>query len=148
VLADGRVLVAGGYSDSDFPTLAEIMDPSTLVARCSLDVDQDGREDGLTDGLLIQRYIAGLRGPALTAGAVSADAVQPSAESIAQALAGQDLDIDGDGTVDPATDGTLVLRYLLRYGGTALTDPALGPGAIRKKPERIAGRLASGCIAY
>ena len=37
--------------------------------RISLDIDGNGVSDALTDGLLIIRYMFGLRGPALTAGA-------------------------------------------------------------------------------
>jgi hypothetical protein len=47
-----------------------------------LDVDGDGRVDGLTDGLLIGRYLFGLRGSSLTAGAVATNAMRNSSDSI------------------------------------------------------------------
>jgi len=52
-----------------------------------LDVDGDGRVDGLTDGLLVGRYMFGLRGTALTAGALSPNATRSSAEDIELHLA-------------------------------------------------------------
>lgn len=39
-----------------------------------LDIDSDGRIDALTDGLLLMRYLFGLRGDALTTGAIGAAA--------------------------------------------------------------------------
>ena len=39
-----------------------------------LDIDGNGRVDALSDGLLILRYMFGLRGPSLTANAVASDA--------------------------------------------------------------------------
>ena len=36
------------------------------------------------------------------------------------------FDIDNNGRVDPATDGVLVMRYLLGFRGSALTANALG----------------------
>jgi hypothetical protein len=51
-------------------------DPSVIATyfsgiRAQLDVDGDGYPDALTDGLLIIRYLFGLRGSSLTAGAVN-----------------------------------------------------------------------------
>ena len=45
-----------------------------------LDVDGNGTADAFTDGLLIIRYMFGLRGPALTAGAIGAGATRTAAE--------------------------------------------------------------------
>ena len=36
------------------------------------------------------------------------------------------LDIDGNGTIDPATDGLLIMRYMLGMRGDALIANALG----------------------
>ena len=41
------------------------------------------------------------------------------------------LDIDGNGTPDAATDGLLLIRHLLGFTGNALTQGALGTGATR-----------------
>jgi len=42
------------------------------------------------------------------------------------------LDIDGDGSYDPATDGLLALRYLFGIGDALLIDEAVGANAVRK----------------
>ena len=41
------------------------------------------------------------------------------------------LDIDGDGTLAPLTDGVLLLRYLFGFTGNTLTIGALGMDATR-----------------
>ncbi len=53
---------------------------SSLGSR--LDIDGDGKIDALTDGVLILRYLFGLRGADLSDGAVSAKASRPTAELI------------------------------------------------------------------
>ena len=51
--------------------------------RFALDVDGDGNQDALTDGLILVRYLFGLRGPALIAGGLSPGATRtgPQIES-------------------------------------------------------------------
>ena len=41
------------------------------------------------------------------------------------------LDIDGNGTLDPLTDGLLVLRFLFGFTGATLTTGAVGAGCTR-----------------
>jgi hypothetical protein len=52
------------------------------VIRPLLDVDGNGTPDALTDGLLIIRYLFGLRGASLIAGAVAPDATLTTAPQI------------------------------------------------------------------
>jgi hypothetical protein len=47
-----------------------------------LDIDGDGRADALTDGILVVRYLFGLRGSALVAGAIGIGATRTSASQI------------------------------------------------------------------
>ena len=54
----------------------------------------------------------------------------PEAEELA-------LDLDGDGRVQPLTDGLLVIRYLFGFEGDALSKNALGEGAERTSGEAI-----------
>lgn len=62
-------------------------DPAAIKAyldgiRPALDVDGNGAADALTDGLLIIRYLFGLRGSSLIAGAVSPQATRTTAAAI------------------------------------------------------------------
>ena len=64
---------------------------------------------------------------------------QVSACVEAPASCGIDLsiDVDGDGSVDPLTDGMLIIRYLLGFSGNSLIDGAVGTDATRKTSEEI-----------
>ena len=78
-----------------------------------------------TDGVLLLRYLFGLRGAALTAGALGVNPQRSSAQieaHIAVNLAA--FDVDGDTKVLATTDGLMILRRLLGLSGTALTAGA------------------------
>ena len=53
----------------------------------------------------------------------------------AAANAACSFDIDGNGTPELATDGVLLVRYMLGFTGTALTKNALGIGATRSASD-------------
>lgn len=96
----------------------------------SLDIDNDGNFDAATDGVLLVRYLLGMRDGALTSAATGANA-ERNATAIASYIAalGNALDIDGDSSVKAATDGLLVLRYLLNLRGAALLSGARATAA-------------------
>lgn len=103
-----------------------------------LDIDASTsatKYDALTDGLLLLRYLSGLGGPALTAGALGATAARTDPAAIQAYLDSRrsGLDIDGNNTTDAATDGLLILRYLFGLRGPALIQGALGAGATRSE---------------
>ena len=96
------------------------------------DIDNDGRADALTDGLLFLRYAFGLTGEPLISGVIANDAQYTTASDIEQELAtiyASSGDIDGNGSVDALTDGLLLLRYLFGLDGNTLTEGVLGSGA-------------------
>ncbi|HEX2465075.1 MAG TPA: hypothetical protein VHR17_10670, partial [Thermoanaerobaculia bacterium] len=74
-----------------------------------LDPDGNGSRDGLTDALLVLRYLFGFRGAALVDGAIGPGCGRCSAAAIETWLAEvfAEIDIDGNGRVDPLTDGVL-----------------------------------------
>ncbi|MEO8135934.1 MAG: kelch repeat-containing protein [Betaproteobacteria bacterium] len=66
---------------------ATLTDPQAILTyldsvRAQLDVDGNNQVDALTDGLLILRYLFGLRGSSLISGAVGTGAVRTSAPAI------------------------------------------------------------------
>ena len=109
----------------------------------NLDVDDDDRVDALTDGLLILRYMFGLSGEILVAGVVSADAERTNPDQIIAYLVSNSnqLDIDGNGSVDALTDGLLLLRYLF-----GLREDALIAGVIAEESERDSSSLIQNYI--
>jgi len=54
------------------------------------------------------------------------------------------LDIDGDGSVAPLTDGLLVLRSLFGFSGDALVNGAVGGNAIRTSATDIQDYIQAG----
>jgi len=114
---------------------------TVMVANMSqwltFDIDATGMRtpyDALTDGLLIVRH---MRYPANTNDTVNALGIgaMRTTEQIGDYLdlLTTALDIDGDGVVDPATDGVLILRYMMGIRFTGLLEDAVSPNASRKQ---------------
>ena len=61
--------------------------PASQAAVCSMDIDGNGRVEATTDGLLIMRYMLGIRGSALVSGALGAGASRTLAADIESYLA-------------------------------------------------------------
>jgi hypothetical protein len=99
-------------------------------APLTLDIDGGGgatRYHALTDGLIVARFLLGLTGPALTDSAVGPNPGRNAAQIAAYLSSlGNLLDIDGNGSMESATDGVLILRYLLGIRGSALVSNAVG----------------------
>ncbi|MGR3914596.1 MAG: cadherin-like beta sandwich domain-containing protein [Gammaproteobacteria bacterium] len=116
----------GGYSDSARAT----------AAAYGLDVNESGGRPGASDGILLARYLLGVRGAALVDGqGENAGTVEDNVQNgINLGL----LDIDGDSDAD-GTDGILLARALLGLRGDALSG-GLGLDAAAK--AKVAENLA------
>ena len=119
-------------------TVTRPMSVTALFAPSStqlnLDIDSDARIDALTDGLLVARYLQGLRTAALT------DGVLPSiTTTLLERFIDLNplLDIDGNGRVDALTDGLLLQRYLFGLRGQAMLANAVGQNARRATSAEI-----------
>ena len=83
--------------------------------------------DAATDGLLIVRYLLGLRGAALVSSAVGSNPARNTTQIeayLAGLLLAGTLDADNDGQMLATTDGLLILRALIGLSDTALTAGA------------------------
>ena len=120
-----------------------ILDDDSPPPSAPLDFDGSGQADAATDGILALRYLFGFRGNTLTADAVSTTATRTDSEEIESVIAASEamLDVDGNGIQDAATDGILFLRYLFGFRGSALSDGAIGAGAIRTSGAEVAEYL-------
>jgi hypothetical protein len=79
------------------------------------------------DAAMIGRFMRGIGGAAISGVGIPSDAGN-NAAAIALQLAYRKpyFDVDGNGVIDAATDGLLILRYLAGFRGSALTANALG----------------------
>ena len=131
--------------DSDrFLAVVARSDAFRIVAGTEATLDADdsitaSKYDALTDGLLIIRYLFGLSGTSLTAGALSSTAARTDPAAIKAYLDSihTSLDIDGNGTADALTDGLLLIRYLFGLRGNSLIAGAVDPLATRKTAQDI-----------
>ena len=98
-----------------------------------LDIDASSSYLAESDGVLIVRYLFGLRGAALTTGALGTGATRTGDPQLPTYLIDilPYLDVDGNGQVDALTDGLMIMRKLLGQTGSAITQGALGVGATR-----------------
>ena len=112
---------------------------SPASASFNLDIDDDGKTDALTDGLLILRHMFGYSDEILVVGVVSGDANRTSPEVIQTYLISNEdkLDIDGSGSVDALTDGLLILRDLFGYSNSALVTGVISDSGTRTTSASI-----------
>lgn len=110
-----------------------------IIAPLRIDVDANQSYDALTDGLLILRYLLGLTGSSMTAGALGPGATltDPVQSLVHLGDLKPALDVDGNGVADPATDGLMIIRYLFGLRGNSLLAGAVGPGATRTTAGQI-----------
>lgn len=83
----------------------------------TLDVDGDGAQTPLTDGLLVIRHLFGFTGDPLSQGAVNSSGTRTDSAAITLYLDDNlaALDIDQNGEALPLTDGLLIIRHLFGF---------------------------------
>ena len=102
-----------------------------------LDIDASSAYLPESDGALVLRYLFGLRGAALSDGALGPGALRTGDPQLSAYLLDilPLLDVDGNGKVDAMTDGLMILRKLLGATGTAITANVIGIGATRNSAD-------------
>jgi hypothetical protein len=110
-----------------------------------LDADGNGALAPLTDGLLILRRLFGFTGPILVTGAVAGNCTRCDGPAVQSYLSGLGLvlDIDGNSSLEPLTDGLLVLRYLFGFTGATLVNGAIGANCMRCDAPAVTTYLQS-----
>jgi hypothetical protein len=149
--ATGRfLLVAGDLSSAFAGSGAYTLNGSgaTGFPTPMLDIDLSvtaTRYDALTDGLVVLRYLLGLTGQPMIEGALGGTASRTDPAAIRDYLDNirPALDIDGNGTSDPYTDGVLIIRYLFGLRGDSLINAAFDPQGSRNTAFAIENYLLS-----
>ena len=119
-------VVVGGYCDLSSRQqfcLIRLTGGPYPSQNCGLNVDANLVTGPTTDAALVTRYLLGLRGDALTNGALGQNPTR-TGQALETYLASLDLDADGDGQSLATTDGLLLLRAMLGLTGDALTQGA------------------------
>lgn len=134
------------FTDSSFTAGYEFSANSYVLEfqRATWDFDGDENADALTDGLMMIRYLFGLRAELVTFSAMSDNSTLSPEEVIAEIEAALDImDIDADGEFNALTDGLLLLRYLFGLRDDSLTNGAVGADATRSSNVDIQNYLES-----
>jgi hypothetical protein len=129
---------ATSYRLSADPAISELTEGS-------FDVDDDGKIEALTDGLLLMRSMFGFGGEQLVAGAVAGEGTRKTAAEIGTYITviESKMDVDSDGKVEALTDGLLIVRFLFDFRRESLIAGAIGKDATRKTSEEIEEYLES-----
>lgn len=111
----------------------------------SLDVTGDGVVTGSTDGVIIRRFVDGQDIRAVSERLIGLSATRKTDAAIIEYLIALRpyLDIDGDGALSEATDGTLIFRYLIGKRGNDLVTGAVNSAGTRTSAADIEPYLAS-----
>ncbi len=87
---------------------------------CDLDIDGNGVVSASTDGLLLLRYLVGLRGFAITDGITFSGATRTDGIAIANFIATKSYDLNIDGAVTTLKDGLYAMRAAQGATGATL----------------------------
>ena len=80
-LTDDELTAGTIATDAQYTSAVEIQERITLLGDL-VDIDGNGEIDALTDGLIVLRYLFGLRGDSLVVGVLASDATRTSYEAI------------------------------------------------------------------
>jgi hypothetical protein len=139
------ILVANpAASEGEFDVTVSILGAPAPGPCSPLDVDGDGTTMPLSDGLLALRYLFSFSGATLTSDALASGATRDATEIVALLEGcGGVLDVDGDGSAQPLSDGILLLRYWFGFRGQVLVTGAVDAGCTRCDAAAIEPYLAS-----
>ena len=119
---------------------------------CAFDIDGDGKLSLASDGLLLTRYLLGLRGSALVRGAVAQGSPRLTSSQIENYLsmmvANRLFDVDANGVVDLWTDGRIIARALAGVSGPGITADALSSQPASRRSSWIGGPPGTNLKGY
>ena len=150
-------LVVGGIGYPGVGYFTDSLQAVTMrlfAAQSRLDVDDDNVTTGATDGVLVLRYLLGIRGTALVAGAIGIRATRTTGDQVAEYLSAVDsahpncsINVVGAPAGPAATlDGIVLLRAMLGVTGGAVTAGINFPsGTARTTWATIRSYLVDNC---
>ena len=148
----GNSLISGAIAQNATRVTAAQIQSYLDDIRPALDIDGNGQVDALTDGLLMLRYLFGLRAAALINGAIGAGATRDTAallESSLGAFSSAAPQIPPDPSIvappaDPTTSTTLFDSTRFIYSGSPPIQTGVAPGTIDfKQAAVIRGKVSA-----
>lgn len=133
VSPDGRSVVfyADKQTAGDFSLYSVRLTPGLATVSAP---DVQTRANGASDGLVLLRYLLGLRGAALSSNLdLPSEAIAARYDANLAAL-----DVDGDGQALAESDGVMIVRRMFGFAGLALTQ---GAKRTTKSDEEIASAI-------
>jgi hypothetical protein len=133
-----------GTTYTTSPVTSSCTVTASFIAGCRLDVDDDGELKPETDGVLILRYLLGIRGNGLIEG-LSLTGGRVSSSTIRNFLVAQDYDVRGVSPANPSglRDGLAILRYLQKRPAAAVIS---GTGIDATDVSAVFSRIDGWCI--
>ena len=133
-----------GRFDRSYPYFSQWLNPTPTQININVSQTPTGAT-ALLDGMLIYRYVQGLRGNDLIAGLLDNNADIASIESNIAAISPH-LDIDLDGNITAEQDVMLIIRYMLGLRGSSLTEGIVSANASRTTATEIEQYLKEALI--
>ncbi len=109
------------------PTITPTMSPTNTAGPCGLDVDRNGVADVATDIVYIARQLLGLPPVPTSFRTLDPSIISDSTIAAAVVALGMQLDVDGNGQVDVATDIVYISRVLLGLPAVPASFRVLNP---------------------
>ncbi len=109
------------------PTITPTMSPTNTAGPCGLDVDRNGVADVATDLVYIARQLLGLPPVPTSFRTLDPSIISDSTIAAAVVALGMQLDVDGNGQVDVATDIVYISRVLLGLPAVPASFRVLNP---------------------
>ncbi len=137
-------IAANKAGDATINSAVQVAQAIKISALCRLDVNDDGQRTPGIDGVLIARYLAGMRGAALLNGLTPLAGTRTTSADIENFLAAQDFDARGISPSSPQVtrDGVMIARYLQGLAPTALVAST---DVVSADAAAINARLQSWC---
>ncbi|MEO8132570.1 MAG: RHS repeat-associated core domain-containing protein [Betaproteobacteria bacterium] len=134
----GASLINGAIGSGATRNTAAAIEGYLADTRPTLDIDGNGQVDALSDGLMIIRYLFGLRATSLITGVVGPGAIRTTAAAIEDVLAGLIAVVSGlppdPATIAPPVDPTvptaLIDATAFLYTGPNPIQTGVAPGTI------------------
>lgn len=148
VRTEGEITLAFENLEDDLDDRADNGDPEEpfvggtgRFVELNLDVDGNGREEGLRDGLMLVRFLFGLNINTVINGAFDPDGTRTDAQAIQEFLTRAVLDIDGNGRPEGIRDGLLLVRFLFGLNINTVINGAIANDCVRCTGDAIRNLL-------